>query len=156
MAVVGKRVQGTAVTQNALATLLPSMPTLEMIQSLERALRSCPGHVEIEPVHHFSPGVYAREIQIPAGVVVVGKLHRTQHLIMLLSGEVTIYTDEGMKRMVAPQVWQTYPGTKRAIFAHETSRLMTVHPTNETDLAVIEAQIIEPEPALAIEQEEVP
>lgn len=138
---------------NALEVLLPNKPSLEMIQALEHVLRGCPDQVEIEPIHHFSPGVYAREIEIPAGVVIVGKLHKTQHLIMLLSGEVTIYTDEGMKRMTAPQVWQTYPGTKRAIYAHETSRLMTIHPTNETDLEVIETQLIEPEPVPLLEGE---
>ena len=139
---------------NALAPMLPNLPTLEQIQSLERALLACPEHVEIRPVHHFAPGVYCREITIPAGVVVVGKLHRTHHIIMLLAGDVTIYTDEGMQRIVAPRVWHTSPGTKRAIYAHVESKLLTVHPTTETDLALIEAAIIEPEPVPVLEQED--
>lgn len=130
---------------NALAKLLPNMPTLAMIQRLEAALRRCPEHAEIPTEHHFAPGVYVRQITIPAGVVVVGKLHRTQHVIMLIGGEVTIYTDEGMQRIAAPRVWQTSPGTKRAIYAHEDATLVTVHPTELTDLDAIEAEIIQPE-----------
>jgi hypothetical protein len=133
--------------------LLPNMPTLAEIRSLESAMRAAPtGHVEIPVQHHFAPGVYCREITIPAGVCIVGKLHRTQHLISLQAGEVTIYTDRGMERIVGPRTWTTYPGTKRAIFAHTDATLMTIHVTDETDVDVIESQIIEPE-LLGHEQE---
>jgi hypothetical protein len=123
------------------------MPTLAQIQSLESTMRAAPAelHREIPVTHHFAPGVYCREITIPAGVCIVGKLHRTQHLISLLCGEVTIFTDRGMERITGPRVWTTYPGTKRAIFAHTDATLMTIHVTDETDVDVIESQIIEPE-----------
>ena len=130
---------------NALAELLPNMPTLQQIQLLEQAMRDSPDQVDIPVSHHFSPGLYCREITIPEGVCVVGKLHRTQHLIALMSGEVTIYTDDGMQRLAGPRVWTTFPGTKRAIFAHTNATLMTMHVTDETDVDVIESQIIEPE-----------
>ena len=131
---------------NALATLLPNKPSLHMIQRLEAALRDAP-QLDVEPVHHFAPGVYLRELTIPADAIVVGKLHRHAHMIMLLSGDVTIYTDEGMKRISGATVWYSSPGTKRVIYAHEESRLLTVHAnaTNETDMIVLETEIIEPE-----------
>lgn len=135
---------------NALATLLPNMPTLAAIQRLEAALRQSPEQVDIEPVHYFAPGTYAREITIPAGVVVVGKLHRHDHMIMLVTGEATIYTDQGMKRIVGPKVWTSSAGTKRAIYAHTDATLMTIHATNETDLAALEADIIEQEEVLCL------
>lgn len=125
-------------------SLLPNKPTLAQIQALEAVGLEQP-QVAIDALHHFAPNVYAREITIPAGVCVVGKLHRHTHLIMLMQGDVTIYTDEGMQRIAGPKVWQSAAGTKRAIFAHEDSTLVTIHPTQETDLAAIEADVILPE-----------
>ena len=37
--------------------------------------------VELETKHHFSDGLYARELFIPAGVCLVGALHKTTHLL---------------------------------------------------------------------------
>ena len=37
------------------------------------------------------------------------------------------------------------PGTKRIGYFHEDSTWITVHPTNETDLNLIEQQVIVPE-----------
>lgn len=130
---------------------LPSKPTLQMIQRLESKLRAF-DQVSIEPVHYFAPGMYGREITVPAGVCIVGKLHRHTHLIMLMSGDVTIYTDAGMQRLQGPKTWVSQAGTKRAIYAHAESIIVTLHATDETDLDALEAAIIEPEtPALDID-----
>lgn len=123
---------------------MPNQPTLEQIQALESVMRDMP-QVEIPVTHHFAPGLYAREITIPAGVCVVGKLHRHTHLIQLVKGEVEIRTDAGMQRLVGPAMWSSQAGTKRAILAIEDATLITFHVTNETDMEAIEADVIEPE-----------
>lgn len=100
--------------------------------------------------HYFAPGMYGRELAIPGGMVVVGKVHRHQHFTLLLSGVATINTDRGMERLVGPHVWVSQPGAKRALVTHSDCVFFTVHlnPDDTTDLAVIEARTIEPEPCL--------
>ena len=108
--------------------------------SLEAAIYQLP-RVELPLTHHFAPGVYMREMFIPAGTVLSGKIHLTQHFCLLLAGTVSIATDQGDETFIAPCVMRTMPGMKRAIFAHEDSRLMTVHATNETEPEKIEETI---------------
>jgi hypothetical protein len=97
--------------------------------------------------HFFAPGMYGRELAIPGGMVVVGKIHRHQHFTFLLSGEATINTDRGMERITGPHVWVSQEGAKRALMTHTDCVFFTVHlnPDDTTDLTVIEARTIEPE-----------
>src|SRR6185503_2625921 len=87
-------------------------PSLETIQSLERQLRGLP-QIDIETTHHFAEGIYGREIFIPAGTVLTGKIHRTDHLNFLMQGDITVWTDDGMKRLQAPAIIKASAGTKR-------------------------------------------
>ena len=94
--------------------------------------------------HHWAPGCYGREIFMAEGTVVVGKIHKHAHLNILLQGEVTVSTEFGNERFSAPRVWVSEPGTKRAVYNHTDTRWMTIHPTDETDLEVIEEHDIAP------------
>lgn len=94
--------------------------------------------------HHFAPGSYGREIALPAGSLVVGKIHREAHLNMLMQGRVSVATEDGVETFAAPRVFVSSPGTKRVVYAHEDSIWVTVHVTADTDLAVIEQQMIAP------------
>lgn len=93
--------------------------------------------------HYFASGVYGREMAIPAGMVVIGKLHRTEHLSVLLTGTVRIITETGFQEMSAPQVIVAPPGTKRVAYAVTDCRWLTFHAVGEErDLAVIEERFI--------------
>lgn len=100
--------------------------------------------VAIETTHHFATGIYAREIFIPKGVLLTGKIHKTDHLNILSKGEITVLTDGGMKRLKAPCTFVATAGTKRAGYAHEDSVWTTIHASNETDLDKLEAELIAP------------
>ncbi len=126
---------------------IPNVPTREQIFELERAIAVHPDRInekEMPLFHHFADGMYARELHIPAGVVLCGEIHKTQHLAMLAAGSMTIWTEEGMKRVEAPYLFVSQPGAKRAGLAHEYSVFITFHPTTETDPEKIREQIIEP------------
>ena len=121
------------------------VPTREQIEALEREMAMLPTRVEELPVfHHFAPGVYAREMHIPAGMLVTGKVHKTTHLNIVSAGELTVWTEEGMKRIRAPYTFVSQPGTKRVGLAHEHTVWTTIHVTEQTDLAKIEEEVIEP------------
>jgi hypothetical protein len=97
--------------------------------------------------HYFAPGMYLRAIAIPAGSLVVGKIHKEEHLIVLLQGALRLYTEAGgLVEVHAPQVLRSPPGAKRAALALEDTVWVTCHanPTDTQDLAALEAQIIAP------------
>lgn len=125
-------------------------PSRLAMQHVQEALAPLP-QVELEPTHHFAEHVYGRELLIPADTVVVGKIHRHEHLVMLLRGEATINTGEGMERIVGPKIWVSPVGAKRILYTHTECVFFTVHVTDTRDLAELEREIIEPEPRNILE-----
>lgn len=113
------------------------------ILKLEACMQAMPEHqIEIKTTHHICNGVYAREIFIPKGVTLTGKIHKTEHLNIISAGEITVWTDEGMKRIKAPCTLISKPGMKRVGYAHEDTVWTTIHGTQETDLVKLEADLI--------------
>ena len=93
--------------------------------------------------HHFAPGAYGREMTLPAGLVVVGKIHKHAHLNVISKGRVQVFTEQdGVLELAAPCTFVSSPGTKRVIHALEETVWTTVHVTNKTDLAEIEREVI--------------
>ncbi len=122
---------------------MTAAPSIEQIQSLQAAMRAGPT-IDLEVQHHFTDGAYVRELHMPAGSALVGKMHRTAH-ILIVTGDVTIINGAARERITGTCVLHTTPGTKRAIVAHADSVLITMHVTPETDLDEIERAIIVPE-----------
>lgn len=122
------------------------------ILTLENALSRVDGAVfgdsEMMPLKHsFAPGIYVREIFIPKGTILTGKIHRHAHPNFLMKGEVIVVTEfGGREHLKAPQSIISKAGTKRAIMALEDTIWITVHsnPDDETDLAKIEEYVIAP------------
>ena len=98
------------------------------------------------PVSHlFTPGLYVREIFMPAGTLLTSKIHKTEHPFVILSGKASVWIGDGEEVVLeGPYVGVTKPGTRRVLYIHEDMRWLTFHPTEFTDLAVIEEQLIEP------------
>ncbi len=113
------------------------------VLALEDACRDLP---QIETVlrHHFAPGLYVREAVLPAGSLVIGKIHRHQHFVQLVSGTATIVTEHGAQTYTGPALWTSEPGAKRVVFSHTETTFLTFHPSDETDLDKLEDTIIAP------------
>ena len=98
---------------------------------------------KLNPVKHsFADGCYIREIFNPAGELLVTAIHKKEHAFFLMQGEMSILTEDGIKHLKAPHHGITKPGTKRIIYTHSDCVFVTVHATNETDVAKIEEQVI--------------
>lgn len=122
-----------------------TMPLRSQIEELERQMFAMTEHhVEIKPRHYFSNGLYAREIFIPAGTLLTGKIHRTEHINVISQGDISVLTENGIERLQAPCTLISKPGTKRVGFAHADTVWTTFHATNETDLEKLEEQLIAP------------
>ncbi len=96
--------------------------------------------VQMRVVHHFAPGLYARELHIPKGVMLTGKLHKFAHLNFMLKGDLSVLLEDGIHRVIAPFTVVSPPGTKRIAYAHQATIWTTVLPTEETDPDIIEEQ----------------
>ena len=93
--------------------------------------------------HHFAPGSYGREMTLPAGMVVVGKIHKHAHINVISKGRVQVFTEQGgVLELAAPCTFVSSPGTKRVVHVLEETVWTTVHVTDKTDLAEIEREVI--------------
>lgn len=114
-----------------------------LIMGLEAAMQAMPGSLDAEDfktTHHFAPGIYMRELFIPKGTVLTGKIHKTEHLNIMSQGRLTVWTEDGMKTVTASTVIKSQPGIKRVGYAHEDSVWITVHPnvTDEREIRALE------------------
>lgn len=91
--------------------------------------------------HHFSRGVYARELFIPKGTVLTGRVHKYSQINVLLRGEISVLTEDGIVRIKAPHVIESPAGTKRAGYAHEDTVWMTICGTHTTDVDALEDEL---------------
>jgi hypothetical protein len=102
------------------------------VERLEAILAQAP-QAECGLQHRFAPGVYMREMLVPAGVIATGAVHKTEHLTIVV-GHCVLTTDEGPQEFSGYSSFVSKPGAKRAIYAIEPTIVTTVHPTDETDL----------------------
>ena len=122
----------------------------QQIMDFEQALASVPGAVfgdsDLAPLtHRFAEGMYVRQIELKAGTFVTGKIHKHCHPAFILSGEVSVITEEdGAQRIKGPMAMISPAGTKRAIYVHEDTVWITVHlnPNELRDLDKLEKEII--------------
>lgn len=122
---------------------LPKRPTPEAVKAFEHALAKLPQ--ASAPVRHFiGHGMVTRVIFIPAGVALTGKKHlQGQHNFLML-GTIAVTTEDGVREITAPEVIVSPPGTKRAAVALTDVIWATTLICDKTDIADIEAQVIDP------------
>lgn len=97
-------------------------------------------NTEFEVVHHFSPGIYARELHIPAGFVLTGKIHKTEHLC-IVHGDILIESEQGGGRYTGYHTFTSNPGVKRIGRTFADTIFTTIHATWETDIARLESNL---------------
>ncbi len=113
------------------------------------ALPSCTLTHTYTPIHEeYGAGTYARQMFIPKGTLIIGKIHRHQHLNFIMQGRVSVATEFGTKFLAAPCVFVSEVGLKRAVYAEEDTIWVTVHQTKftgEENLDKMEDELIAPD-----------
>lgn len=100
------------------------------------------------PEHAWIDGWYVRYLTLKTGSLVVGKVHKHDHPLIVLTGRALIADGLGGTREVrAGYQGLSRAGTKRAVFCIEDTTFMTMHknPSNTRDLAALEAEHIAPD-----------
>ena len=124
-------------------------PAQAKVDSLSSALAKLP-QTECPLVHRFTPGLYIREIFMPAGTIVVSKIHKTEHPFIVSQGQVNVWIEgQGVERICAPHCGITRPGTRRVLYIREDCIWTTFHVTELTDPEAIVADVTyQPEPSV--------
>jgi|TARA_B110000263_G_scaffold208455_1_gene190146 hypothetical protein len=104
--------------------------------------RSITGEIEGAVTHNFADGQYIRTIVMPKGLVVTTKIHNQNHPFFIMTGEVSIFSEQGVQQIKAPYHGITKRGTKRVLYVHEECVFITVHCTDKLDLKEVEEECI--------------
>jgi hypothetical protein len=140
-------IKSSGQTTTDLATRLEAR---EKIECFAEAIAEQPGALfgdnDAMPLKHtFTPGIYVRELFLPKGYYLVGKIHKEESPHFLLTGKVQVFTEQGgLEEVTAPTYWVDPPGSQRALYVVEDARSITIHhnPDNETDLEKLEDFIV--------------
>ena len=133
-----------------------TLQKVTQLDALEAEMFKLP-QVHCPLVHRFTPGLYIREIFMPAGSLITSARHLTCHPFVVSKGDVSVYV-EGVEvgRYKAPYTGITQPGTRRLLYTHEDTIWTTFHVTEKTDPDEIAMEIadVEPNPLLTKEDYE--
>ena len=124
-----------------------ALPTQVEMYEIERRLLQLP-QIDFALVNRFADGLYARQVTMPKGSVCTSKIHLKEHFAFILTGDISVWTDESYQRIKAPQIIVTQPGTKRVLLAHEETVWITVHATSARTQAEAEAELVSNDPAM--------
>jgi hypothetical protein len=122
------------------------IPSAKSIQKLQDAMLKLP-QAQLETKHYFADGMYCRELFRPAGCIIIGKVHKKEHFLIVASGTMRIWTEDGVKTVTGPFVLVSNPGTKRATYAVTDATCVTVHRTEFKELDDIENDLVEFDPS---------
>lgn len=117
-------------------------PTKEQaLQVVEKTMLDMP-QVDCPVIHRFGPGVYIREVTIPADTFAIGHHQNFEHMNVMLKGRVTVLNDDGStSELVAPMMFVGKPGRKIG-YIHEDVVWLNVYATAETDVETLENTFI--------------
>ena len=112
-----------------------------IVADLETQMLGMP-QADCPVAHHFGPGIYIREVTLPAGIFVVGHTQRYEHLNIMLTGKVAIVDGDQVRVLEAPLIFTGKPGRKVG-YVLETCVWQNIYATNETDIDTLEAHYLD-------------
>ena len=101
--------------------------------------------IDLGIIHHFSSGVYAKQMHLPAGYVAGSHSQDYDHLSILAKGKVVIRTDLGEKTYSAPICLTIAKNMHHEIYALEDTTWFCIHATEETDPLKVDEVLIQKE-----------
>ena len=109
------------------------------LKDIENKMLEFP-QIDAPLTHHFSEGVYVRELFIPKDSLIMGKRHRFETCNILLKGKLAMYNGRGKPSTIieAPLIFNSKPGVKKFAYAIEDTIFLNIHPTKEKDPEKIE------------------
>lgn len=102
------------------------------IDKVEQYLSTLPTRVMGDLYEEGTPGLYTRQLTIPADTLITSSVHKTCHPFVITKGVVTVYNvfDDSQALYKAGDRGITYPGTRRVLYCHEETVWITFHSTD--------------------------
>lgn len=102
------------------------------------------GIMECDPCveHHFSDGLYAKQMVIPKGFEGIQHKHSYSHLSVLAKGRVIVVTDDGKQEYTAPACIEIKAGIHHKVISLEDATWFCIHATDETDADKVDEVLI--------------
>lgn len=97
---------------------------------------------EVPLEHMFAPGVYARQVVMPADTFVIGHEHKTEHFNIIMTGKATVMMNGVVHEVQAPAIIKSEAGVRKILYIREEMRWVTIHPTNETNIEKLEDMLV--------------
>lgn len=118
----------------------------EKVMVLQKAMIQNITPMSLDTKHRFHGGMYLREVFRPADFLIVGKVHKKEHFYIVLSGTVVITTDNGVTEVTGPYIFDSKPGTKRAVYAKTDATCITIHRVESETIEDVENELVEDDP----------
>jgi hypothetical protein len=87
--------------------------------------------VEIRTTERIIGSMYVREIFIPKGTIITGRVYKRAYVDIMLSGDINISDSNGAYRLTGYNMLEGPSGRKRAGHANEDTVWTTVHDLND-------------------------
>lgn len=105
---------------------------LETVERLEAHMLTLP-QVEIPVIERFVNGMYTREIVIPAGTLLTGRVWKHDYVDIMLEGDILVAIPSGTTRLTGSNVCDGQAGRKRAGYAFRDTRWITVQRADQLE-----------------------
>jgi quercetin dioxygenase-like cupin family protein len=93
--------------------------------------------------HHFSEGLYAKQMALPKGHLACQHKHNYDHLSILAQGKVKVLFDNDIvETYTAPTCINIVKDVNHTILALEDSVWFCIHKTEETDVNKVDEVLI--------------
>lgn len=126
-------------------------PALEVVDGRARAMVDIENNmiaaealngVMIPASYYLVDGMVAREITVPANVMIAGAEHRREHVSVFV-GDITVMTADRTERMTGMRTMVSAAGVKRIGYTHAETKWITFHavPPGMTDIGEIEEYV---------------
>lgn len=99
--------------------------------------------MQMDTLHHFSEGLYAKQMAIPKGSIACQHKHNYDHLSILAQGKVRVLFDNDVvETYTAPSCINIVKNVNHTILALEDSVWFCIHQTEETDVDKVDQVLI--------------
>ena len=117
-----------------------NMPFILAVE--EQMRRMTDKQIESEAKHHRIKGVYARELFIPAGTLLTGKIHNFESIGILAQGRLRITNGTDSIVVEAPYITVDQPGIKRLGYAETDCTFICIHRTDSETIEDMEQELV--------------
>lgn len=118
------------------------------IESFTRFMNCLPEEqrVDCPNKHYFAPGVYVREMFIPAGTFIIGRVHKTSHINIMLQGEGKFIINGEIVDVKQGDIFNSDANVRKVCIATSDVRFLNVFPVAHEDVEELEKELAHEEP----------